>query len=314
MVFFSSIGKEITWQSDVQLNFLLLNIIGILNAHFNLGITFIILLGIYTLIYIFCIFKPKFIFNSIWYRKSKKDYYDKLADQSQKSSSLHSQSSFFEDDNNNNYLYTVIQWFSVYFVISVIIDQIQQIFNIQIGTPLLNNYLLSFLNLTAAPLNEEILFRVLFLGIPLSIIIFKYKNSIISALIHPGGNLLIRSRKDKYILFIVILANSIFFGLAHVIFGGNYEIGKITQASIGGLFLGWIYFRYGLMLSITFHWISNYALFSYSLLGSKIFNIDVTNDAGNYFLMILSAGFFIIGIICIIVNINTYGRHLLNLK
>jgi hypothetical protein len=106
----------------------------------------------------------------------------------------------------------------------------------------------------------------------------------------------------------------VFFGLSHVIFGGNYEIGKITQASIGGLFLGWIYFRYGLMLSITFHWISNYVLFSYSLLGSKVFNIPVTDDEGNYFLMILSTAFFIIGILFIFKNINKYSKYLIKIK
>ncbi|HXT83595.1 MAG TPA: CPBP family glutamic-type intramembrane protease [Verrucomicrobiae bacterium] len=305
MVFFTSIGKDITWQSNVQLNFLLLDIIGILNVHFNVGITFVILLGIYSIIYIFCIFKPNFIFKNFRYQKLNKN-----SDISPFGQSPH----FSDNNNNNNYLHIIIQWFSAYFVISVIIDQVQQIFGIHIGTPLQNNPLLSYLNLTAAPLNEEILFRILFLGIPLSIIIFKYKNSIISALIQPSKNLLIKSKRDKYILFIIIITNSIFFGLSHVIFGGNYEIGKITQASIGGLFLGWIYFRYGLMLSITFHWISNYALFSYSLLGSKVFNIPITNDAGNYFIMILSAAFFIIGILFIFRNINKYSRYLIKMK
>ena len=54
----------------------------------------------------------------------------------------------------------------------------------------MDNPLLSFFYLTAAPLNEEILFRVIFLGIPLSLFVFKYKNSFISALIHPSKNLL----------------------------------------------------------------------------------------------------------------------------
>ena len=97
------------------------------------------------------------------------------------------------------------------------------------GNPLMNNPLLSYFYLTASPLNEEILFRVIFLGIPLSLIVFKYKNSFISALIHPSKNISIKSTRDKYILFLIILLNSVFFGLTHVIFGGNYEIGKITE-------------------------------------------------------------------------------------
>lgn len=297
VVFFTNIGKDITWHNNVPLNFLLLNILGLSNLQLNLGITFILFWAIYIIFYLICIFTPDFLLKNFLYKQ------------------LHHQNKIKNFDlSSNNYFYITIQWFSLYFVLSIIVDQIQKLFGIHMGTPLMNNPLLSYFYLTASPLNEEILFRVIFLGIPLSLIVFKYKNSFISALIHPSKNISIKSPRDKYILFLIILLNSVFFGLAHVIFGGNYEIGKITQASLGGLFLGWLYYRYGLATSIIFHWISNYVLFSYGLLGLIVFNTPVSEESTNYFLMIIYAAFIIAAIIFIYQNSEKLLNIYLNKK
>jgi membrane protease YdiL (CAAX protease family) len=295
VVYFTNIGKDVSWHSDVLLNFLLLSILGISNIHFNLGIAFISFWFIYLVIFLICIFKPIFIFKDFLYNplsKNKFKYFD-----------------FSSESFSSNYLYIIIQWFSAYFLLSVIIDLIQQSFGIQIGNPLVSNPLLSFFYLTGAPLNEEILFRVIFLGIPLSLIIFKYKNSFISSLLHPSKNISIKSGRDRNLLFLVILLNSVFFGLAHVIFGGNYEIGKITQASLGGMFLGWLYYRYGLGTSIIFHWISNYVIFSYGLLGSIIFNTSWSEESSNYFLNFVYVFFIIAGIIFTYQKTNVFLKY-----
>jgi hypothetical protein len=296
VVFFINVGKDVTWHSNAPLNFLLLNVLGISNFQFNLGIVFIFFWSIYTALYFICIFKPDFLFKNFLY---KQFYQNRLKN---------------FDLPPSNYLYITIQWFSGYFVLSIIIDQVQQLFGIHIGNPLTSNPLLSYFYLTAAPLNEEILFRVIFLGIPLSLILFKYKNSFISALIHPSKNIFIKSSRDKYLLFLIIFLNSVFFGLAHVIFGGNYEIGKITQASLGGLFLGWLYYRYGLVISIIFHWISNYVLFSYGLVGSIVFNTPLGEESNNYFLMIIYVAFIITGIIFIYQNSEKLLKYLFKIK
>ncbi len=296
VVFFTNVGKDITWHSNAPLNFLLLDVLGLSNLQFNLGIVFIFFWSIYILFYLLCIFNPDFLLKNFLYKKLHQNKIKKF------------------DLPSSNYLYITIQWFSGYFVLSIIIDQVQQSFGVHMGNPLMTNPLLSYFYLTAAPLNEEILFRVIFLGIPLSLILFKYKNSFISALIHPSKNISINSQRDKYILFIIIFLNSVFFGLAHVIFGGNYEIGKITQASLGGLFLGWLYYRYGLAISIIFHWISNYVLFSYSLLGSIVFNTSFSEESTNYFLMIIYASFIITGIIFIYQTSEKLLKYLFKIK
>jgi len=279
LVFFTNIGKDITWEDSVPLNFLLLDAFNISNLQSTLGITFLFFWFVYLIVYSINIFKPVFLFNGIK-NKQLSDYKFKIFDLS-----------------NSNYIYITIQWFSAYFVLSIIIDLVQQLFGISIGNPLLDNPLVSYFYLTAAPLNEEILFRVIFLGVPLSLIFFKFKNSFISTLIHPSKNVSVESRNLKILVFLIIFLNSVFFGLSHVVFGGTYEIGKITQASLGGLFLGWLYYRYGLGTSIIFHWISNYVLFSYGLLGYLFFNTSMNDESSNIFLIILSIGFIIIGII-----------------
>jgi hypothetical protein len=182
-------------------------------------------------------------------------------------------------------------------VISILIDWIQQMFEISIGSPLMDNPLVSFLYVTAAPLNEEILFRVIFLGVPLSLILFRYRHSLISALNQPSKNVDVESNGAKLLIFLIVFINSIFFGLSHVIFGGSYEIGKITQASLGGLFLGWLYYRHGIGPSIIFHWVSNYVLFTYGLVGYYFINASLTDETGNIFLTIISVAFIIVGII-----------------
>jgi hypothetical protein len=281
LVFFAFLGKEVTWQTLVPLHFLFLDISNITSVQFNLGIIFISFWLVYLIVYFICASKPVPLFNNSKDEQSSKHNFKIL------------------DLNPCNSLYIAIQWFSGYFLLSVVIDLVQQLFGIHIGNPLVANPLLSFFNLTISPLNEEILFRVIFLGMPLALIFFSFKNSFISCLTHPSKNLSVNSNQGKIVVLLFIFASSVFFGLSHVVFGGSYEVGKITQASLGGLFLGWLYYRHGLGTSIIFHWISNYVLFSYGLLGFLFFNSSWTEESNNYFLMPISVAFIILGFLFI---------------
>ena len=281
LVFFAYLGKEVTWQTLVPLRFLLLDFSSITGIQLSLGIIFLSFWSVYLIVYVICASKPAPLFNNSRGEQSSKRNFKIL------------------DFNSSNSLYIAIQWFSGYFLLSIVIDLVQQLFGIRIGNPLVANPLLSFFNLTISPLNEEILFRVIFLGIPLSLMFFSFKSSFISCLFHPSKNLSVKSNKGKNVILLLIFANSVFFGLSHVVFGGNYEIGKITQASMGGLFLGWLYYRYGLGTSIIFHWISNYVLFSYGLLGFVFFDSSWTEESNNFFLMPISIAFIIVGFIFI---------------
>jgi hypothetical protein len=160
------------------------------------------------------------------------------------------------------------------------------------------NPLLSFFYLSAAPLNEEIFFRVLLLGLPLFLLFVPLgKGLFISTLYHPYKN--IPYEKGKYTtitIAIIIVLNSLAFGLSHVLFGGGYEIGKITQASLGGVVLAWLYYRYSLSSAITFHWLSNFVFFAYSIFGYFLFKSPWNTESDNIFLAIISVIFIVLGI------------------
>jgi hypothetical protein len=59
--------------------------------------------------------------------------------------------------------------------------------------------------------------------------------------------------------------------------GEPWTDGKIIQASLGGIILGWVYFRYGLAAAIILHWATNYFIYSYLFLISEINGISVQN-------------------------------------
>ena len=59
----------------------------------------------------------------------------------------------------------------------------------------------------------------------------------------------------------------------------------------------WIYYRYGLATAITFHWISNYVFFAYSILGFYLFQTPWNTESDNILLGIVSMGFIAIGIL-----------------
>ena len=85
----------------------------------------------------------------------------------------------------------------------------------------------------------------------------------------------------KRLSAIITIVVGIFFGLAHVITGEPWTTGKILQASIGGIIIGWVYFRYGLAAAIILHWATNYFIYSYLFLISEINGISVENASSH---------------------------------
>lgn len=288
LVFFTNLGGDTSWNQNVSLDFLLITIFGFHSVQYNLGITFLFFISVYLVCYLYCFFHPKSILkqNIIkkWNVKGLKRSQDQIS---------------ISNDQNSNLLIVAISWFSGYFLLSVIIDTVQQFFGVKLGNPLTENALLSFFYLSAAPLNEEILFRVLLLGVPLLLILSPIKRgNFISFLNHPYKFLEPnRTRHAIVSISIVIAINSAIFGMSHVFFGGGYEVGKITQAALGGLILAWLYYRYGLATAIVFHWISNFVFFAYSILSFYLFGTSWNTETDSVLLSAISIGFIVIGIL-----------------
>ena len=300
LVFFTNIGGEARWYSDVPLDFLIFGIFGLNSINFNLGISFLFFWTIYLACYLFCFLKPVPIFHLPSLKKPfQMTGLERIKIQ------------------RDNYLAITISWFSGYFVLSILIDVIQQLFGVTLGNPLTANPLLSFFYLSAAPLNEEIFFRVLLLGLPLFILFVPFgKGLFLSTLYHPYKNVSYKKGKYTTIAIVIIIAlNSLAFGLSHVLFGGGYEIGKITQAGLGGVIIAWLYYRYSLSSALTFHWISNFVFFAYSIFGYFLFKSPWNTESDNLFLAIVSVVFIVMGLIFLFrLSVQLTKKYLKKLK
>jgi len=60
-------------------------------------------------------------------------------------------------------------------------------------------------------------------------------------------------------MWLLVLATSAFFGVAHVL-SGAWEVGKAITATVAGVVLGACFIYYGLYASILLHWYFNYHL------------------------------------------------------
>jgi len=181
---------------------------------------------------------------------------------------------------NDNYMFNIIKWFSILVLISAVITIIQENFGIITEPPDTANDLILFLQISVAPITEEIGFRLVLIGIPL-FLIYSHKSSIkffFKSLWAPYSTLHIYENKKAIGIIIIV---GIFFGVAHVISGEPWTTGKILQASIGGIILGWVYFRYGLAAAIILHWATNYFIYSYLFLISEINGISVQNASSH---------------------------------
>ena len=204
-----------------------------------------------------------------------------------------------------NYLVNVIKWFSVIVVISGIINFIQESFGISTLPPEYTNDLTLFLAITISPITEELGFRVMLIGITL-FLIFAHKSSIkffFSVLWHPYNNLHIMQHKRAISIIIVV---GLFFGLAHIISGEPWSEGKFAQATISGIIIGWVYYRYGLISAILVHWATNYFIYSYIFFLSDLNQISIQNTLSHSMIVTLELILIVTGIISISMIILNY--------
>lgn len=127
--------------------------------------------------------------------------------------------------------------------------------------------LLEFVELTIAPLREEIGFRVIPIGVfALAILFSKHRiRDGLMALWHPARYLKKSDSPREYrrhlrAMYVMIAASAILFGLAHVLLGAGWGPGKIASAAAAGVALAGLYYLYGLPAAILLHWSIDYFL------------------------------------------------------
>ena len=146
--------------------------------------------------------------------------------------------------------------FSLFF--ALIISIVLSILGQEMTTPFDDRTDVEMMFLSAnAAMWEELLSRALIIGVPMALasLVVTKKASALKCLF--GG--------FDFSLFAVILVvlSSVLFGLAH---SGWDQTWKIVQTGVLGLFLGYVFVRFGLYASILLHFITNY-LTSFDWLG-----------------------------------------------
>jgi hypothetical protein len=196
-----------------------------------------------------------------------------------------------------NYLVYTIKWFSILILVSGIINFVQESVGIVIQPPTIENNLIQFFNVSVAPLSEEIGFRVLLIG-----------QSFLKSLWRPREYLHIEESRKAIILIVGI---ALLFGFSHIMFGESWSSGKFAQATAGGIIIGWVYFRVGLVPAILIHWATNYFIFSYVYLIVDINMIPIQEAFSHSLMMSFEVLFMVLGSISIAIMIikNRYFKR-----
>ena len=262
-VFNSNIGSDIDYSFPLEkFNIFIAGINIQLPIEYEIGDVFVIFWAIFIILFTITFLGPK------------KNFIETIG------SILSNEKNSFTD----NYMFNIIKWFSILVLASALITIIQESFGIMTEPPNTENDLILFLQISVAPITEEVGFRLILIGIPL-FLIYSHKSSIkffLKSLWAPYSTLHIYDSKKAITIIIVV---GCFFGIAHVISGEPWTAGKILQASIGGIIIGWVYFRYGLAAAIMLHWATNYFIYSYLFLISEINNISV-HDATSHSMIV----------------------------
>ena len=214
--------------------------------------------------------------------------------------SLSSIVSFGKYHTRLNYMFEITKWFSILILISALINLIQEGFGVAIVPPTSDNDLTQFFYVSLAPLVEEFGFRLILIGIPL-FALYSNKFSVkylVRCLWNPN---ILDMYSTKKAIFLVVFVG-ILFGFAHIALGDSWSEGKFAQAAASGIILGWVYLRYGFVVSLMIHWATNYFVFSYVTFISQINFISIEDAFSHSLISSLEIIFLISGIssICIL--------------
>lgn len=178
------------------------------------------------------------------------------------------------DRQEGNYLVQTIKWFSVIIVLSAVIDIVQRSFEVTITPPAFGNDLVQMMLVSIAPIIEEVGFRIILVGIPVYVLYSRRASvkNFFKALWNPSEALDIFDAKKA---ITIVAISAALFGAAHVMTDQGWTSGKLAQATMSGMVIGWVYVRYGFVAAILIHWATNYVVFSYGYLVASINDVGI---------------------------------------
>ncbi len=153
------------------------------------------------------------------------------------------------------------------FLITTVVSLIEESLGVGIGgtsisSELVTTPFLAYNSLIYAPFAEEVGFRIIPLGIFSFLLIYSRGHNIrdsLYSIIAPGRMRTKYSVKTGWLDITLIVATSIIWGYAHLLYGA-WDAGKILTVAITGIALGFGYLKFGVYVDIPMHWFFNGAL------------------------------------------------------
>ncbi len=223
----------------------------------------------------------------------------------------------------NNLLAMPIITATLYSVV-IILHYMQTQRGVPTGSPPLGDPFLDFLRFSQAPLVEEIVFRIIPIGILLVVYTFvvgkftkpdfslnqRIKTCVLAVLMPEKAKKSVGLKTISeggffggivWAEWLMVVLTALLFGVAH--YFGGWGSGKISQAAISGLVFALSYLYYGVQAPILLHWYFNYYYTALDVSYQYYFNgIDLLSLSwlANIFLgMLMLAAMLIFGIIAI---------------
>ena len=167
--------------------------------------------------------------------------------------------------------------FPALLLVVILITQIQEGIGIPTGSLSEVNPILDYLSDSIAPIIEEFVFRIFFIGIVASSILMIKSSSFDFKIFWWPAKYFSNLKSEIKIIYLVIVISGILFGFAHLAFGGGWDIGKVTTSSLVGIVLGLFYFFYGIPACILLHWSFNYFIGSFYYFDEIVNGSSLTN-------------------------------------
>jgi Type II CAAX prenyl endopeptidase Rce1-like len=214
---------------------------------------------------------------------------------------------------DNSMLVTLIV-FPIVVWVTVAISLVEAAGGVSTGSLPPTDPLLEFVELTLAPLREELGFRVIPIGIVALGILFssgRLRDGLM-ALWHPSRYLKKNDSPEAYArhlkyIYIAIGISALLFGLAHVLLGAGWGAGKILSAAVAGVGLGGLYYLYGFPAAVLLHWSIDYFLSLFDLNAS----LQSAGGAITFYTLALS---FAGAVVLILVVLRTFRNRKLGLS
>lgn len=149
-------------------------------------------------------------------------------------------------------LFTIGSLLVVSLFVSIATVGISALFGVDLNIPMNGNVLADVFSLLNAAVYEELIVRVLLLGIPMLIVAIIARRKEVPLWRYPMGGFGITP-----FAIVFLISSSVIFGLGHY---DGWGLAKVLPATVSGLMMGYVFIRFGLYASITLHFATDYAM------------------------------------------------------